>query len=69
LAREGGKLVSFDPNYSRRIWPDHKEARKVLCEAYEYVDVTRPSLDGEPAMRCALFAREIVEMQLERAAA
>jgi sugar/nucleoside kinase (ribokinase family) len=140
-AREGGKVVSFDPNYSRRVWPDHKEARKVLREAYGYVDVTKPSLDdagrifgreyepadylkmfhemgprtviltmgrdgtlvseegeitgyvparpveahdatgagdafwagflaamldGEPPMRCALFAREIAEMKLER---
>ena len=44
-ARGGGKIVSFDPNYSRRIWPDHKEARKVLREAYAHVDVTKPSLD------------------------
>jgi sugar/nucleoside kinase (ribokinase family) len=141
LAREGGKIVSFDPNYSRRIWPDHKEARKVIEEVYRHVDVTKPSLDdagrvfgreyepdeylrmfhemgpgtviltmgkdgtlvsesgeitahvparpvevhdatgagdafwagflaamldGEPPMRCALFAREIAEMKLER---
>ena len=141
LAREGGKTVSFDPNYSRRVWPDHKEARKVIGEVYEHVDVTKPSLDdagrifgreyepgeylkmfhemgpstviltmgkdgtlvsedgevtghvparpvevndatgagdafwagflaamldGEPPMRCALFAREIAEMKLER---
>ncbi|MDF2701386.1 MAG: putative carbohydrate kinase [Rubrobacteraceae bacterium] len=45
LAREGGKVVSFDPNYSRRVWPDHKEARRVLPEVYKYVDITKPSLD------------------------
>jgi sugar/nucleoside kinase (ribokinase family) len=45
LAREGGKVVSFDPNYSRRVWPDHKEARRVLPEVYKYVDVTKPSLE------------------------
>ncbi len=140
LAREGRKFVSFDPNYSRRIWPDHKEARKVIAGAYEHVDVTKPSLDdagrifgrehepedyprmfhemgpatviltmgrdgilvsengrvshvparpvvvndatgagdafwagyltamldGEPATRCAHFAREVAEMKLER---
>jgi fructokinase len=27
LAHEGGKMVSLGPNYSNRIWPNHKEAR------------------------------------------
>lgn len=44
-AREMGKLVSLDPNYSRRVWPDYKEAREVIREAYRYVDVTKPSAD------------------------
>jgi fructokinase len=44
-AREMGKIVSLDPNYSRRVWPDYKEAREVLREAYRYVDVTKPSAD------------------------
>ena len=45
MARDQGKTVSFDPNYSRRIWPDYKEAQRVLREAYQYVDLTKPSLD------------------------
>ena len=45
MAREQGKIVSFDPNYSRRIWPDHREARHVVAEAYKYVDLTKPSAD------------------------
>jgi sugar/nucleoside kinase (ribokinase family) len=45
MAREMGKIVSLDPNYSRRVWPDYKEARKVIREAYRYVDVTKPSAD------------------------
>jgi sugar/nucleoside kinase (ribokinase family) len=44
-AREMDKLVSLDPNYSRRVWPDHKEARVVIRKAYRYVDVTKPSAD------------------------
>ena len=44
-AREMGKTVSLDPNYSRRVWPDQKEARKVIGEAYRYVNVTKPSAD------------------------
>jgi sugar/nucleoside kinase (ribokinase family) len=44
-AREMGKIVSLDPNYSRRVWPDQKEARRIIREAYRYVDVTKPSAD------------------------
>src|SRR5215213_2533752 len=44
-ARAMGKIVSLDPNYSRRIWPDQKEARRVISEAYRYVNVTKPSAD------------------------
>jgi sugar/nucleoside kinase (ribokinase family) len=44
-AREMDKIVSLDPNYSRRIWPDYKEAKRVIREAYRYVDVTKPSAD------------------------
>jgi fructokinase len=45
LAHEAGKTVSLDPNYSLRIWPDHKEAQNVIERMYRYVDVTKPSLD------------------------
>src|SRR5919112_3825261 len=44
-AREMGKIVSLDRNYSRRIWPDQTEARRVISEAYRYVNVTKPSAD------------------------
>ncbi len=44
-AREMGKIVSLDPNYSRRVWPDQKEARRVIREAYGYVNLTKPSAD------------------------
>src|SRR5919107_2857536 len=29
-AREMGKIVSLDPNYSRRVWPDYKEAQNII---------------------------------------
>lgn len=45
MASEAGKLVSLDPNYSRRVWPDYKEARKIIAEAYSYADLTKPSAD------------------------
>jgi len=40
-----GKIVSLDPNYSRRVWPDYKEAQGVIREAYKHVNVTKPSAD------------------------
>ena len=54
LAHEAGKVVSLDPNYSNRIWPNHKEARRVLEEMYRYVEITKPSLDDAER----IFSRE-----------
>ncbi len=54
LAHEQGKIVSLDPNYSARIWPHHKEARRVLEEMYQYVNITKPSLDDAGR----IFSRE-----------
>lgn len=45
LARERGALVSLDPNYSPRIWPDFAEARAVIRELYGYANLTKPSRD------------------------
>ena len=45
MARERGKIVSLDPNYSMRVWPNHKEAMEVLRRMFRYVDITKPSLD------------------------
>jgi sugar/nucleoside kinase (ribokinase family) len=44
-AREMGKIVSLDPNYSRRVWPDYKEAQGVIRDAYRHVNLTKPSAD------------------------
>ncbi|CAN5527262.1 carbohydrate kinase [soil metagenome] len=44
IAREQNKTFSFDPNYSQRIWPHHKEAQSVIQEMYQYVDIIKPSL-------------------------
>jgi fructokinase len=45
LARRHGKLVSVDPNYSSRIWPDQREAVTTLRRALAYATLTKPSLD------------------------
>ena len=40
-----GKLVSLDPNYDARVWPDRDEAWEVLAEVLPYVTVVKPSLE------------------------
>ncbi|OQB03240.1 MAG: 5-dehydro-2-deoxygluconokinase [Chloroflexi bacterium ADurb.Bin222] len=45
LAQEQGKLISLDPNYSPRIWPDTREAREVIRHMMSYTTLTKPSLD------------------------
>lgn len=40
-----GKLVSLDPNYDPRVWPDRDEAWEVLAEVLPYVTVVKPSLE------------------------
>lgn len=44
-AAQLGKIVSLDPNYHPRIWPDMEEARAVLGALYRHVTITKPSLD------------------------
>jgi fructokinase len=45
LAHEQGKIVSLDPNYSPRIWPECEEAKQVIRELYRYATISKPSLD------------------------
>ena len=40
-----GKVVSLDPNYDPRVWPDREEAWEVLAEVLPYVTVVKPSLE------------------------
>jgi len=61
LAKRHGKLVSLDPNYSPRIWPDKIEAWEVLAQIMPYVTVVKPSL--EDARR--LFDPNMSEKELE----
>jgi fructokinase len=45
LARQLGKTVSIDPNYSPKVWPDHVDALRTLEMVYGYVTLTKASLD------------------------
>lgn len=44
-AHELGKIVSFDPNYRYKVWPDKKKALETLRRVYRFVDLTKPSMD------------------------
>lgn len=45
LASQQDKLISLDPNYSPRIWPDQREAMAVLERLFALATITKPSLD------------------------
>ena len=45
FAHDSECLVTFDPNYHPKTWPDSREINEHLISAYHYVDVTKPSLD------------------------
>jgi sugar/nucleoside kinase (ribokinase family) len=45
IARKSGKIISLDPNYSRQIWPDYREAQEVIAHMLSYATITKPSLD------------------------
>jgi fructokinase len=44
-AREMGNIVTLDPNYDPRDWPDKVEVWEVLAEVMPYVTIVRPSLE------------------------
>lgn len=45
LAHEEGKLISLDPNYHPHIWPDRPDFKSFLKKSFQYVKVTKPSLE------------------------
>jgi len=45
LAQRAGKIVSLDPNYNPRIWPDKDEAWEVLAQIMPAVTIVKPSLE------------------------
>jgi sucrose-phosphate synthase len=59
-----GKIVTLDPNYDPRVWPDKVEAWEVLAEVMPYVTIVKPSL--EDARR--LFDFNMDEETLEETA-
>jgi fructokinase len=45
IAHKNKALISFDPNYHPAIWPDIANFTSLLERAYQYIDITKPSLD------------------------
>ena len=64
LGHRLGKIVTLDPNYDPRVWPDKVEAWEVLAEVMPYVTIVKPSL--EDARR--LFDFNMDEETLEETA-
>ena len=63
LAHKHDKLVSLDPNYDPRVWPDRDEAWEVIAQILPNVTVVKPSL--EDARR--LFDPNMEDEALEEA--
>ena len=63
LAKRHDKLVSLDPNYNPRIWPDKMEAWEVLAQIMPYITLVKPSLEDARL----LFDPNLEEDQLEQA--
>jgi len=63
LAKRHGKMVTLDPNYNPRIWPDKLEAWEVLAQIMPYVNLVKPSLEDARL----LFDPNLEEDELEKA--
>jgi len=63
LAKRHKKIVSLDPNYNPRIWPDKIEAWEVLAQIMPYITVVKPSLEDARL----LFDPNMDEKELETA--
>ena len=44
-ARENGMLITMDPNYHPGIWPDIPNYKEFLKDVFQYISVTKPSLE------------------------
>lgn len=58
IAHQEGKLISLDPNYHPRIWPDRPNFVSYLKDLYPLVTVTKPSLDDSARIFGPGFAPE-----------
>jgi fructokinase len=43
LARRGGLMISYDPNYRPTLWPSESQARKVIQDSFNYCHLAKVS--------------------------
>ncbi|MCK5117898.1 MAG: sugar kinase, partial [Candidatus Aegiribacteria sp.] len=63
LAKRHKKIVTLDPNYNPRIWPDKEEAWEVISQIMPYITIIKPSLNDARL----LFDPNMSETELEAA--
>jgi 2-dehydro-3-deoxygluconokinase len=47
MARKGGALIAFDPNYRPRLWASAGAARAAIKEALDFTDIALPTYPDE----------------------
>jgi fructokinase len=70
IAKQSGALVSLDPNYHPKIWPDDLAFTEILKSAYQYVAISKPSLDDSvrifgPGHEPTAYARRFLDWGCE----
>ncbi len=66
VAHKNGNFISLDPNYHPYIWPDIARFVDILKEVYQFVNITKPSLDDcERIFGSGKMPREYAEFFLE----
>ena len=63
IARQAGRLVSYDPNYRPKLWPLER-ARAVVHESCRLSDLVFPSLEDARALSGLQGAEEIARFYL-----
>ena len=63
IARQAGRLVSYDPNYRPKLWPLER-ARAVVHESCRLADLVFPSLEDARALSGLQGAEEIARFYL-----
>jgi len=60
-AHKQGKIISFDPNYRRKVWPAGEDHLAILKKAYAHADLTKPSIDDAREIFGHCTPREFVK--------
>jgi len=66
IARTNKSWISLDPNYHPAIWPDTPDFISILEGVFQYVDITKPSLDDcerifSPGLEPIEYAQQFIE--------